>query len=300
MVSTLVHAGALLALGLMTLANPLPRDQLAFSASTAEASDDPIETFTIETSEAMVEESLPEPSEAVLDINPLGDLPIAEVALDLPAAAPPPLAASIRESFTSSTKRLSPATSSKQPNRVQFAGVDGGGNHFVYLVDSSKSMKNFDEARLELLRSVDSLQPDHRFYVVFYDQTPEPMRLTDPNRDEPRSVLATREHKLALRRWAMTIQQQRGKSPTDVLPMVFALRPDVIFLLSDGQFSARTEEVIREHNRVENLFGDSRPRSIIHTIRYPGTSKAEARQAEVQMRRIAAENGGQYRNVDIP
>src|SRR5690606_10371339 len=129
-----------------------------------------------------------------------------------------------------------------------------------------------------------------RFYVVFYDEKPDYMRISAANVDEPASVLATDANKQALRRWAMTIQEAAGKSPVDVLPFAFKLRPDVIFLLSDGEFSARTEEVIREHNRRDNLFGEDGPISIIHTIRYPGYSTTEARNAEVQMKRIAEEN----------
>jgi hypothetical protein len=68
-------------------------------------------------------------------------------------------------------------------------------------------------------------------------------------------------------------------------------------LLSDGQFSEKTEAVIKERNLQENLFGESGPISIIHTIRYPGYQTGEAQKAEVQMRRIAEANGGQYRNV---
>jgi len=299
--STLAHVAVLLLLGLMTLANPQPRDQLALSASASEASDEALESITIEALESMPESSQTMPAEAAVEVSPLGELAMTEVSLDLPPAQSVPKTSDLMREVSSSTAQLSKAAvKADQPSNVKFAGVDGGGNHFVYLVDSSNSMRNFNEARTELLRSIDSLRPDQRFYVVFYDQTPEFMRLKHPASDEPASVLATIENKTALRRWAMAVQQERGKSPTEVLPFAFKLRPDVIFLLSDGEFSAQTEQVIRENNHQENLFGDAGPISIIHTIRYPGFSTAEGRDAEVQMRRIAAENGGQYRNVAVP
>lgn len=299
LVSALGHVVLLVLLGLMSLAAQPPRDQMAFSATAAEVSEQVIDTFTIETSELSAEEMPPQPAEAVLEVSPVGTLPVAEVRLDLPEVMP--LAtADLLSSQASSMTSLSRSPRGDTESNVQFAGVAGGGNHFVYLVDSSQSMRKFNEARMELLRSVDALKNDQRFYVIFYDQEPDRMRLSDPGLDEPTSVLATPANKAALRRWAMTIRQQRGKSPIDVLPFAFRLRPDTIFLLSDGEFAARTEEVIREHNRRDNLFGEDGPVSIIHTIRFPGATAAEARSAEVQMQRIARENGGQYRNVVIP
>lgn len=301
LVSTIAHFVVLLVLGLFTLASPKPKDQLAFSASVSEASETAVESLTIEAIEEMPDVSEPSLSEAAADVSPLGTMPMAEVSLDLPIAKTPPMnPPSMSSDMSSQSMKLAKASvKGDTPSNVQFAGVEGGGNHFVYLVDSSNSMKNFNEARVELLRSVDALKPDQRFYVVFYDEQPDFMRISNPSVDEPASVYATPANKQAFRRWAMTTQQQKGKSPPEVLEFAFKLRPDVIFLLSDGEFSEKTETVIRQANRQENLFGDSGPVSIIHTIRYPGVSSTEGRQAEVQMRRIAEENGGQYRNVEL-
>ena len=295
--STVAHLLVLLVLGTLSLASQKPRDQLAFSAAVSETSAE-VETFTIESSEALPEQSQQEPSESALEVSPMGVIPVADLALELPTVTPA-VATEMFNTRAGAMSSLAQVLKGDTAAKVQFAGVEGGGNHFVYLVDSSKSMRNFNEARNELVRSVEALQTHQRFYVVFYDQSPDYMRLTASSVDEPTSVLATAANKQALRRWAMTIQQQPGKSPTEVLPFAFKLRPDVIFLLSDGEFAAQTEEVIRKHNRQSNLFGEEGPISIIHTIRYPGYSAAEARNAEEQMKRIAAENGGQYRNIVI-
>ena len=299
LVSTTAHVVGLLLLGLFTLANPKPKDQLAFTASVSEASETAVESFTIETAQEMPDVAEATPAEMSADVSPLGTMPIAEVSMDLPKAVAPPMTAMSGETSNESMKLAKAAVKGDTLSKVQFAGLDGGGNHFVYLVDSSNSMKKFNDARTELLRSIDSLKPEQRFYVVFYDENPKYMRITNPSQDEPASVYATPESKQTFRRWAMAIQQARGQSPPEVLKFAFKLRPDVIFLLSDGEFTAQTETVIRENNLQENLFGESGPISIIHTIRYPGVSSTEGRQAEVQMQRIASENGGQYRNVEI-
>lgn len=297
MISVATHIGFLAALAALTLSMPRARDQLAFSASANATTEASVETFTLEPMDQQVTESLEtSQEEPVAETSPLGEVAISEVAVDVAAATGPSAAAT---SAAQASDLASSQLAAASENRVQFAGVDGGGNHFVYLVDSSNSMRNFNEARQELLRSVDALQADQRFYVIFYDETPALMRLTAANEDEPTSALATAENKLALRRWAMTIGQEKGRSPIETLEFAFRLEADAIFLLSDGEFSAATEEVIEKSNRHENLFGESQLVSIIHTIRYPGHSTAGAAKAEVQMRRIAENNGGQYRNVEV-
>ncbi len=179
--------------------------------------------------------------------------------------------------------------------KIQFCGVEGGGNHFVYLVDSSGSMgAGFESARTELLRSIEVLKPEQRFYVVFFDAEPDYMRLSDPNQDESRSAYATPENKRALKRWAMRITKNKGRAPYEPLKFALELKADVIFLLSDGEFPQGIEDLLKASNRVENLFGDSDPISIVHTISY------HSREGESRMRRIAQQNQGQYRHVPKP
>ena len=289
---------ALFGLAMLTLSLPKARDQLGFTASASQSSQEPVATFTVEPS-TEITSSQPVPSDDA-PVEPsveseVSEVAIAEVASAVAASSLPAQAAVVNEG--SAANLAGSQLSRSNELKVQFAGIEGGGNHFVYLVDSSNSMRNFNEARAELLRSVDALQPDQRFYVVFYDQNPTHMRISAADEDDASSMLATPENKLVLRRWAMTIRQEKGKSPVETLRFAFGLEPDVIFLLSDGEFSAETEEVIRELNQRENLFGESQLATIIHTIRYPGYSPGEATKAEAQMRRIAGENGGQYRNI---
>lgn len=298
MASLGAHAAAIFGLAMLTLSLPKARDQLGFTASASQASQDPVATFTVEPA-AEISSSQPVPSDDA-PVEPsveseVSEVAIAEVANAVAASSLPAQASVVNEG--SAANLAGSQLSRSNELKVQFAGIEGGGNHFVYLVDSSNSMRNFNEARAELLRSVDALQPDQRFYVVFYDQNPTHMRIAAADEDDASSMLATPENKLALRRWAMTIRQEKGKSPVETLRFAFGLEPDVIFLLSDGEFSAETEEVIREINQRENLFGESQLATIIHTIRYPGYSPGEATKAEAQMRRIASENGGQYRNI---
>jgi hypothetical protein len=293
MISAVLHGLILFALAAFTLNNRKPKDQVALAASVSNPSEAAMETFQIETSQPQQDPSDPTPSEAAYELSPEGEMKLADFAPDAPPAPPAPAAAAMLS--TSQTSAASMTLSSDSDAKIQFCGVEGGGNHFVYLVDSSGSMgAGFESARAELLSSIDVLKPEQRFYVVFFDAEPDYMRLADPQQDDSRSAYATAENKRLLKRWAMRITKNKGRAPYEPLKFALGLRPDVIFLLSDGEFPQGIEDLLKETNRVENLFGDSDPISIVHTIGY------HSREGESRMRRIAQQNQGQYRHVPKP
>jgi hypothetical protein len=255
-----------------------------------------MESLEVETSEPLVEQTEATPQESAYEVSPIGELSAAEITPPIQSSLQPNAVPEMFQAASASAGPLS-KIDMKSDSRMttQFCGVEGGGNHFVYLVDSSGSMGlGFDSARAELLKSIDELKPNQRFYVIFFDAEPDFMRLSSSNVDEPQSVSATTENKQALRRWAMRIHQDRGKAPYDVLRFALQLRADVIFLLSDGEFPQGIEDLLKEHNKVTNLFGDSKNVSIVHTIAY------FSEEGESRMRRIAQQNGGQYRYVPRP
>lgn len=296
LVSTVMHLAALILLAGVGMSVHTPKDQVALSASTTSTGEESIETFQIENSELTPETEVtePTPSETEYEISPVGELMATDFSPDAPAA-PPTAMASALASSASAAAASSMSMNAMPTKTMEFCGVEGGGNHFVYLVDSSGSMGDgFDSARQALLQSVDLLTPDQRFYVVFFDADSDYMRLTDPNVDEPRSVFATPENKAALKRWAMRISKDTGRAPYDALRFALTLKPDVIFLLSDGEFPQGIEDLLIEENVITNLFGDSKPVSIVHTIAY------FSEEGESRMRRIAKQNQGQYRYVPKP
>ena len=290
--SVTFHGLLIVLLGFLTLSVRKPGDQVQIAGSVAETDEIAIESIEIEPSEPKTEE-VESSSPTEFDVSDIGDLAVTEVSLDGIGEQALP---TIDKMLGSSSARAS-ATSlkSNSDSKSQFCGIEGGGNHFVYLVDSSGSMGDaFESARAELLRSIDALRPKQRFYVIFFDAEPDYMRIASPNRDERASVFATPQNKRALGQWAMSIEMDRGKGPYEALPFALRLKPDVIFLLSDGEFTQRIEDILTQQNRVNNLFGDEGPISIVHTIGY------HSRDGESRMRRIAKQNGGKYRHVPKP
>ena len=291
--SAIAHGFLILLLAIFTLSSPPPSDQIAIAGSVAETDEIAIENLELESQQQPAAASQEQPAETQLEISEIGEISIADLISDAPPAPPAPLVDSTLRSDSLSASSMSLKSDSEAT--MKFCGLEGGGNHFVYLVDSSASMgEAFESARDELIRSINLLKPNQRFYVIFFDAEPDSMRLSSPDRDEPRSVFATPENKLALGRWAMKISMDRGRAPYDALPFALDLAPDVIFLLSDGEFPQRIEDLLKQANRVDNVFGDNDPISIIHTIGY------HSREGESRMRRIAEQNGGQYRHVPKP
>ncbi len=293
LISTAVHGVLLLLLAGMTFSLATPKDQISISASSASSEEISIETIAIETVEMTGPPDEPtEPNEPI-DLSLDGEMPMIDVSTSLADVLGPP----------TMTRMLSAASQSDMMKVLQkptdqtmeFCGVEGGGNHFVYLVDSSQSMGDaFDSAREALLSSINLLTEKQRFYVVFYDSQPDFMRISDPKTDEEWSVTASADNKRRLRAWAMRIGQDRGQNPHEVLQFALKLRPDVIFLLSDGEFPVKVEDLLEQENHVTNLFGETNRISIVHTIGY------HSRDGATRMKRIASTNGGQYRYVPKP
>jgi hypothetical protein len=289
LVSAIAHVIILLLLAGIAIRIQSPRDLISIIGSTTESHEVAVETFAIESSDPLSEPAAWSPSEVVYDESPVGTFAAAEIVGD--ATTPLDSIAAQMSPPTATAISLKSGSTAK----IEFCGIEGGGNHFVYLVDSSKSMGSaFPSARRQLLASIAALAPRQRFYVIMYDRTPDYMRITQSDRDEPRSVYATPENKVAVAKWAAGISMDNGWAPYEPMKFALKLKPDVIFLLSDGEFPQRFEAMLQDENRVENLFGDAGPISIVHTISY------HSKVGESRMKRIAAQNRGQYRHVPAP
>ena len=133
-----------------------------------------------------------------------------------------------------------------EPASVEFFGTRAFGNRFVFVLDISYSMKarhgeRFDRACNELLRSVSSLRSGQSYYVFLFSWTTEEM-FYDP---VVKFVQVTPGHEKKLRRWIYGVSLGAGTDPRRALALAHQMKPDAVFLLSDGHFnkpsSAKTE-----------------------------------------------------------
>lgn len=172
---------------------------------------------------------------------------------------------------------------------AEFFGAKASGRKFVFVVDCSLSM--LDDGRWlaaanELCSAIERLNDDQLFYVILFDGGVHRMF----NHDERESALfpATAENKQRFRQWLTTARLGPDTFPFLAVRNAWALRPDAIYLLSDGDFKDSTQAFLRKFNRPYDHFGNPQHVVAVHTIAF------HKRTGEPVMRRIAAENAGRY------
>jgi hypothetical protein len=164
-----------------------------------------------------------------------------------------------------------------------FFGSKGAGKSFVYVVDCSGSMygHRFDRAKRELVVSINKLKPEQKFYVYFFNDRTFP--LFDP---KPASGMlpATKDNRDRASRWIRTRQPESTTNPTLALKQALEMKPEVIFLLTDGELDepAEVRQMIQKNNK-SNV--------VIHTIAF------DNEEATATLEAIAKENNGTFRFV---
>jgi hypothetical protein len=158
-----------------------------------------------------------------------------------------------------------------------FFGLTASGTSFAYVIDHSGSMEgeSLATAVRELCRSVRSLNEDVKFYLIFYNDNFLPMKSSA-------LVDATSGNKSKYLSWAESVTASGGTDPTDAVKYAISLKPDVIWLLSDGEFDPAAVTVIKEANTRKVK---------INTLAFG----AGAGQAQLQA--IASQNNGKFRFV---
>lgn len=159
-----------------------------------------------------------------------------------------------------------------------FFGLRAEGSRFVYVVDCSSSMRGakLRAAKNELIRSLRALNADMQFYIIFYNHRYVAMPADG-------LVPATDAHKIRFEAWVEGIPAAGSTNPTPAVLLALSLRPNAIWLLSDGLFESSAADAIRQANPRAGVQ--------IHTIAFHDNH------GEPQLRRIAEENRGQYRFV---
>ncbi|MEM7575887.1 MAG: hypothetical protein AAF328_00300 [Planctomycetota bacterium] len=214
---------------------------------------------------------------------PSSPLPALGFATDL-AASPQP-----REPNPVANAQATPAAVGEDaagragtPGLASFFGTEGHGTRFAYLIDKSGSMSGapFDAAKAELIRSLRALQTHEHFFVAFYDGQAEFMPGERLLPATPRNI----ERAVA---WVRAVSLGGSTDPTEALTHTLTrVRPDTIWLLSDGAFSAAVVDTIASRN--------PRGKTHINTLAFIN------RGGEALLKIIADQNNGDYRFVPGP
>lgn len=171
---------------------------------------------------------------------------------------------------------------------VGFFGTAAEGRTFVFIVDASGSMEEnnrWGRAITELSKSIGKLKPHQEFYVYFFSDADKTMRLFDPRPAEG-LVKATPANKQRAQRWIKGKNIRPGglTNPEMALEEGLQMKPDVVFLMTDGEFD--DPEILVA--RIARLNGGT---TSIHTIALQNDGGAESLEA------IAKQNRGTYRFV---
>lgn len=158
--------------------------------------------------------------------------------------------------------------------QTSFFGIRAEGKVFIYVVDCSGSMDaegRLFRAKREIRRSIQALRFPQKFLVIFYNDE----AITMPGGLPRGSDSSSKERMLA---WLGRIEPEGGTDPRDALKQALALKPDAVFLLSDGEFPEDTTADVAKQN----------PRKVpIHCVDL-------AAESSLQLRKIAKDSGGQY------
>ena len=170
---------------------------------------------------------------------------------------------------------------SNPDEEVSFFGTPSKGRRFVFVIDRSGSMlvdNKFNRAKMELIKTLRTLPFDAKFMIYFFDEDAEAL----PARD---LVQATPANIKWAEQWIRNRGVGGGTDPRQALKFTFNLKPDTVWLLTDGQFADESGalELIRRSNGTR--------KARINTLAF------RTRLGEELLKQIAEENDGNYRFV---
>ncbi|MBW3543626.1 MAG: VWA domain-containing protein [Planctomycetes bacterium] len=208
------------------------------------------------------------------------------------AAAPVPVASvDVRELARPSGVRRPGGASGVGPGEVEFFGARDRATQVVYVLDCSGSMSGtpLQEAKARLLASLERLEQTQRFQVVFYSDSALPLRLT--REAKPELYWASDINRTLAKQQILGIRAfEAGTWHMKGLSLALEMKPEVVFLLTDGQtgIGARELNEIRTRNQG---------RTHIHTIEFGDGPQLTS--AGSFLKTLAAQNGGTYRYQDV-
>lgn len=174
-------------------------------------------------------------------------------------------------------------------SKAKFFGINSYGKRFVFVIDCSGSMKGsrWRRAVEELRYAVNGLERDQEFLVLLYNTRTKVMFDTDLQ--SAALSVATSDNKRRMFNW---LKKQLPVGSTFPGPAVYAalkLRPDAVFLLSDGLLKDNTVNWLKQWNAPQSEDGEYTTGKMV-----PMNTISLDNQGEWVMRTIANQNGGVF------
>jgi hypothetical protein len=167
---------------------------------------------------------------------------------------------------------------------LTFLGDSGRARRIVFVCDASGSMRSkFSALRGELSKSIGSLWTVQSFDLFFFQNR------TFIFLDED-LLWATPEAKLRADEFVKTVSAFGETDPIPALEMAFKQKPDLIYLLTDGDFSDSAAVL----GCIHHFDKDAKVK--INTIAFVADTDNDTEFMEL-LKKIAQETGGVYRYV---
>ena len=164
---------------------------------------------------------------------------------------------------------------------VGFFGIEEKAESYVFIVDCSGSMSGarIARAKQELNNVLSQLDASQRYLVIFYNHNTYPLN----GRSKRLALLpASRTHLGFTRYQIAQVRSFGGTLPQTAVTMALSLKPEVIFLLTDGEIPPITQQVALQQNKSQ---------TIIHTLAF------QSRLGELILKTIANDHNGRYRYI---
>lgn len=170
---------------------------------------------------------------------------------------------------------------------ANFFGAYAEGNRFVYVLDSSTSMRGdrWVYACNKLIDSLNGLKPGQEFFVICFDIQTSFLFNAKPTKE---NFLSTEGNAVQrVRQWLRSRTLGRSTMPAEALQFALRMNPDAIFLLSDGELKDNSLMLLRQINSAQS----ERRQIPVHTVHL------FSMQGRLTLQTIAAENGGSFTPV---
>ena len=172
-----------------------------------------------------------------------------------------------------------------------FMGTQARGQRFCIIADASNSMKGppLSQLKKEILKTLDGLKPTSYFYLIFFNATDIPM-------PHPTWLAADKDNLDKIKPWIENTTLALHTKPTSAFNRAFKLdpKPDAIFFMTDGFLQGFSTSQVARLNAAQ-------PKVVVHTLmltrKSPEKTGVKANKAQDQLRVLAEENGGTFRQV---
>ncbi len=293
MSSMVVHVLAIIVLALLTMDLPLSQpvsltmgiDEFTDLSSSLEVTID-TSKWEVEAQESVSEELPPE----LLEIQQMSEIEKNENVDAYEDFLPEnPLGADSQASSSVLARQTAVAGS---PASASFFGIEAQGQRIVYIVDRSGSMsgQRWFNASQELVKSLEQLKPDQKFFVYLFSKRCHPMpRLSGRGNLVP----ATKQNVKEVKKWLLRQIPDENTNPMSSVRQALRQNPDTIFLLTDGKFMDNTGQYLV--NRAEMRKNTSQsPQVVINTIAF----HCDHLDFIMMLRSIALSYSGTFRHIE--